>query len=632
MLKWLSWGLLALAVLGPCSVGGAAAPDGAPPEAAPNSYIAYRSFWPELEMTATFGEMGIDTRCFFAANTINSMGFEYCKYPPIWLGIGRYDFEAYDQQVKDLVTANPNVRFLCMIDLNTPPWLTRKLAVDSFDAISHAASDPKWLEYTTTWLEDFIAYSEEHYGDRIDAYILSGGGTSEWYEYDRGRSSRVKSTAWRAWSAAEGLDLGPDVPGESTLREAAHDNVIYDPATEMDKIQYWRFHNHIVAEAILHFAKTARSLLDDRKEVGVFYGYYLVSDQKLVSFGHLDYERVFASPDIDFFISPGTYNDRATGGGSGPQLVRGTVQRYGKRYLHEIDHRTHVLPQGNQWKTQQEDEAGLTREAAFAVVNDASYWWFDMLGGWYEAEPTRDLIRRLHAFALRHIDRPSTSVAETLLVADPQSAVYVNDKAPHAAAMTRKFRERLSKTGAPFDLYSFNDLAVIDLSPYKVICLPATLLISPERAALLREKVLNNNRTIIWNYAPGISDGESLDTNRVKAWTGTDYGIKGPTTVAMDGWTSIYSWEYGTMSPEALRAIQQAAGVHLYVDETTPVYANDRLLVIHSKTGGPKQITLPRPARRITNALTGERIAENTATFTHPFETPDTLVFELDGD
>lgn len=52
-----------------------------------NLYTCYRSFWPELEMTATFGAMGIDTRCFFAANAINSAGFEYCTYPPIILRI-----------------------------------------------------------------------------------------------------------------------------------------------------------------------------------------------------------------------------------------------------------------------------------------------------------------------------------------------------------------------------------------------------------------------------------------------------------------------------------------------------------------------------------------------------------------
>lgn len=136
--------------------------------------------------------------------------------------------------------------------------------------ISHAASDPQWLKLTTEWMLDFIAYSEKKYGGHIDAYILSGGGTSEWYEYDRGKSSRVKNVAWRAWCTRNGLVFGGDVPPESSLRTAAHENVIYDPATENDKIQYWRFYNEVIADAILHFAKTARTAIGREKELGVF--------------------------------------------------------------------------------------------------------------------------------------------------------------------------------------------------------------------------------------------------------------------------------------------------------------------------------------------------------------------------
>ncbi len=598
-----------------------------------NTYYCYRSFWPELEMTAAFGKMGINTRCFFASNTINSAGFEYCKYPPIWLGIKKYDFSAYDKQVDDLLAANPEAKFLCMIDLNTPYWLTRKFAFDSFDAVSHAASDPRWLVITTEWMRDFIAYSEKKYGDRIEAYILSGGGTSEWYEYDRGRSSRVKNTAWRAWCKKNGYELGADVPAETTLQTAAHENVIYDPATEMAKIQYWRFHNEVVADAILHFAKVARSAVASEKEIGVFFGYYMVSDSKLVSFGHLDYERVFASPDIDFFISPGTYNDRMIGGGTGPQLVRGTALRYGKRYLHEIDHRTHNISgspgSSNKWKSQAEDEAGLKREVAFALVNHASYWWFDMWGGWYQEEKTRELIAQLHKVSDKYADDRSPSVAEVLLVADPQSAFYLNEKMPHASAMARKFREKLTRTGAPFDVYSFNDLAVIDLSRYKVVCLPATILITPERAEILKQRVLTGGRTVVWVYAAGICDGKSLDAARVEQWTGSPYRTVGPVTVAMDGWTSVYSFEYGPMTPAAIREILRKAGVHLYVEGEDPVYANERLLAIHTKTGGEKSISLPRPCRRVVNVLTGKTVAENTSTFTYSFETPDTVLLEV---
>ena len=610
-----------------------AAESGAPAAADKRIYTCYRSFWPEPEMTARFGDLGIHTRCFFAANAINSAGFEYCKYPPIWQGIKKYDFDAYDRQVADLLAANPQAKFLCMIDLNTPYWLTRRLAYDSFDVVSHAAADPQWLKLTTEWMLDFIAYSERKYGDRIEAYILSGGGTSEWYEYDRGKSSRVKNAAWRAWCKKNGFAFGEDVPAESALKKAAFENVIYDPATEMEKIQYWRFHNEVIAEAVLHFARAARPNIGREKELGVFFGYYMVSDSKLVSFGHLDYERVMASPDLDFFISPGTYNDRMIGGGSGPQLVDGTLLRHGKRYLHEIDHRTHGVSGSpgseNRWKTQAEDNAGLTREAAFALINHTSLWWFDMWGGWYPNEETRQLIGRLKKVSDAYVSDRSPSVAEALLVADPQSAYGVNEKMPHASAMARQFREKVARAGAPYDVYSFNDLEAVDLSRYKVVFLPATLLITPERAELLKRHVLKDGRTVVWVYAPGISDGKSLDVVRVKQWTGSAYRTPGPATVDMGGWTSVYAFEYQTMTPAAIREILRRAGVHLYVEGEDPVYANRRLLAIHCQAGGEKRVVLPQVCKRVVDVLRGVTVAEQAAAFTYRFESPDTVLFEL---
>jgi len=599
-----------------------------------NIYTCYRSFWPELETTAKFKELGINTRCFFAANTINSIGFEYCKYPLIWQGIKKYDFAAYDKQVDDLLSANPDAEFLCMIDLNTPYWLMRKFAMDSFADISHMAADPQWIKITTEWMLDFIDYSEKKYGDKISAYILSGGGTSEWYEYDRGRSSRVKNAAWREWCKKNGFDLGADVPPETTLRKAAHENVIYDPATEMNKIQYWNFHNQVIADAVVAFAGAARPAIPEEKELGVFFGYYMVSDNKLVSFGHLGYERVFACPDIDFIINPGTYNDRQIGGGSGPQLVHGTALRYGKRCLHEIDHRTHCVSANpvvghDAWKTQADDIAGLKREAAFSLINHMSLWWFDMWGGWYKTEANQELIKKLQKISDKYVNDRSASVAETLMIADPQSACYLNDKAPHASAMARQFRDKLNKVGAPFDVYSFNDIPVIDLSRYKVVFLPAMLLITPERAEILKKFILNSGRTIVWNYAPGICDGVSLDTERVKQWTGAAYRTPGPVKVAMDGWSSVYSFEYKTMTPAAMKSIMQEAGVHMYTDDLNPVYANQRLLAIHFKTGGAKTVHLPRKFGKVMDVYSGKVVAENTSEFTYEFASPDTVLFEL---
>ncbi|MBR6932061.1 MAG: hypothetical protein IKH49_02035, partial [Bacteroidales bacterium] len=63
----------------------------------PPALGCYRSFTREPETAKIFAqELGVKTRCFFAANTINSRSEYYCQYPPIWVGEGKYEFEHFD--------------------------------------------------------------------------------------------------------------------------------------------------------------------------------------------------------------------------------------------------------------------------------------------------------------------------------------------------------------------------------------------------------------------------------------------------------------------------------------------------------------------------------------------------------
>jgi hypothetical protein len=592
-------------------------------------FISYRSFNKELEMTKTFADMGITTRCFFAANAVNSLGTPYCQYPLIWTGLNQYNFEAFDQQVGDLLKASPQADFLCMIDFNTPYWLTRRFALDSFADISHIAANMEWRKLTMDYVKAFVAYAEKKYGDNISAYILSGGGTSEWYEYDRGRSSRDKNTAWRAWCREKGLAFGKGAPSETELFKAAHENVIYDPATEAEKIAYWQFHNETIADAILFFAGGTRRLIPKDKEIGLFFGYYLVSDSRLVSFGHLDYERVFSSPDIDFVIAPGAYSDRMMGAGSGSQLVHGTALRYGKQVLHESDYWTHCKSK-QYWHTQADDIAGCTREAAFSMINHTSLWWFDMWGGFYQEAPTRARIKLMNDLTLKYWDDRSPSAAEVLYVADPQSAYYLNEHADQVPKLSEKFRNKLNRIGAPFDVYSFNDLAAIKLSQYKIIFMPGTFLITPEREKILREKVMRDGRFVVWAYAPGICDGKTLETARVKKWSGVEYKHPGLSITRMEDWSAVYSYDYDRFTPAEIQTLCKKAGVHIFIEDLVPVYANTRHFCIHLKEGGEKRIRLPVKAKRVRSLIDGKIVGENVDTFTFNFASPDTQIFQIE--
>ena len=122
------------------------------------------------------------------------------------------------------------------------------------------------------------------------------------------------------------------VPALERLDRASFDNLIRDPATEQDVVDYAQFTGDLIADTVLEFAAKTRALIPKQRQIGMFFGYILeLTGSRMVWAGHLEYERLYRSPDIDFFISPGTYGDRPMGGGSGFMVPNGTrrAQRQG---------------------------------------------------------------------------------------------------------------------------------------------------------------------------------------------------------------------------------------------------------------------------------------------------------------
>ncbi len=618
---------------------------GALAEERPPLAFAYRSFWPEFEAMAQFRDVGVDTVCIFAANTDNSLGQPYCKYPPVWRWFGKYDFGSLDKQYDDVLAVNSNAAFICMLDLNTPVWLQRQLSLkghsaecESFTMLSCACANPAWRKETGEYVQAVVRHLEARYGDRIRAYLLAAGQTDEWMDYSRGTAGRAKTAAWQAWRKARGLAEIP-VPSYARLDRAALDNFLRDPAEERDVIDYAQFTGDTVVDAVLGFAAQVRGLIPRQRQIGMFFGYILeLTHNRLVWAGHLEYERLYASPDIDFFISPGTYGDRPVGGGSGFMVPNGTRRLHGKGFLHEIDHRTPtyncaldeyvsigwMVP----WKDQAETDAGLKREFALAIVNQASLWCFDMWGGVFRTPETMQVVAQSKRLWDDYAGLPLKPVAEVALVVDPQSARLVNDQHPLVAKLYQGTRNTLNRLGAPFEIYSVNDLPRADLSQVRLLVFPGLFEITPEKAALLKRHALCGGRTAVFVYAPGVSDGQSLDPARVAALTGTAFRTPGVSTAVRDGWTAVYAGTYDALTPQSLRQAAVAAGVTIYCEEAVPVYANERLVAVHVAQGGDKTITLPQACRAVRELYTGRVVPVRDRRFTYPFATPDTALFE----
>ncbi len=607
--------------------------------------FAYRSFWPEFEAMKQFKDAGVDTVCVFAANTYNSLGQPYCKYPPVWRWFDKYDFASLDKQYDDVLAVNPKATFICMIDLNTPIWLHHQLAIraqpdtDSFTMLSSACANPESRKQTAAYLEAVLKHMEARYGDRVKAYLLACGQTDEWMDYSQTMTSRPKREGWKVWLKNHGRAEVP-VPAPERFEHAAFEDLIHDPATERDVVDYVQFSGDIIADAVLGFAKKTRGLVPKSRQIGMFFGYILEFGRtRLVQAGHLEYERLFASPDIDFFISPGTYRDRPMGGGSGFMVSNGTRRLHKKGFLHEIDHRTPtynvhldeyvsigwMVP----WKDQAETDAGLKREFALAITSQTSLWCFDMWGGVFKTPETMKVVAQSKALWDKYAALPLAPRAEVALVVDPASIRYLNDQNPLLTEMHQGTRNKLNRLGAPFEVFSFNDLASADLAQYKLLVFPALFEITPEKMDVLRKCVLKDNRTAIFLHAPGICDGRSLDPARVQALTGTAYKTPGVNVVARDHWKAVYIAGYKELTPAVLKKTAREAGVTIYCEDEVPVYANERLVTVHMAQGGEKTLTLPVDCKQVRELFTGRTLPVTGRQFHYTFATPDTAMFEL---
>ena len=193
--------------------------------------------------------------------------------------------------------------------------------------------------------------------------------------------------------------------------------------------------------------------------------------------------------------------------------------------------------------------------------------------------------------------------------------VLLNDKHGYISHIYQKSRNKLNRLGAPFEVFSFNDLAKADLSNYKMFVFPGLFEVTLEKAEVLKKHVFNKNRTAVFVYAPGLSDGKSLDTARVKALTGTEFKKEGVSTVDKEGWTSVYLPDYKTLTPEVLRKAAVGAGVTIYCDDLVPVYANERYVAVHMAKGGKKRVSLPMECRKVKELYTGKEVAVKDGNF-----------------
>lgn len=665
----------------------------------PRQYFAYRSFWPELETMKKFRECGIKTFSFMVSNTANSLGLPYTKYPPVWKWNEVYDLDAFDRQVNDILEAVPDARLICMLDLNTPHWWTRYLGAfgvkyDSFYELGKISASQAWRQDVIEYMQVILKHAEEKYAGHIDAYILGCGGATEWHDRSRGEESIYRLMAYREWQQQHDIKPGnipPRAERDSGAYDFAHSYVDpfsyyngIDPTGCYGKlfpegpglmrtneknqaaIDYWRFCNEYNADTAAFFLKEARKLIRNEAELGMFFG-YCVGHWTMVSSGHLAYERLLDSPDLDFIMAPIDYVGRGMGRGSTSMTIHETIYLKGKRMLQEMDQRTYTsnrslaehctltdplqhkaeevkwenpsdsreqtkkfsLASDGVWKNDAEIVAGMKRDTAFCMINRDSLWWFDMWGGFYKGKKVYETLAELKKLWDKYSELECDDASEILVVKDPENMYFLNDMDARCGTFHNKVLGAVSNCGMPYSVCSFNDMEIMNMERFKLIILCHPFSLSAMHQACL-ERIQNKQRHIIWLYGPGIIDAGRWNPANVEKICGTSFGAPEINTVERQDWTSIYVHDPLEITTEIIRSITEQAGCHAYCPALRPVCANSRLVSIHTALSEKLQINLPATCETVTELFSG-RTWHNTGRVEISVKGPDSFLFLLDN-
>ena len=617
--------------------------------------LSFKSFRPNPQNVSEFYQAGVRLFSVLSSGIICALGVPYSRFGESWVGESEYDFSAIDRQMDMFIENAPDGYFAPMFQIDTRPWFLKLHpdAPNSFTHLSWAAYHEQWKREAAEYLKAAIRHCEEKYGDRIYGYFLLGGMTTEWLAHpDKEASHPLKEAGYRAYCRDKNAKL-------PTLEELNAKGRVFLDAEEANVYQARRFHGDTVADLVLYFAAQAQSVIKHEKLLGLYYGYLLhLGGEFLYHAGHLGYEKVYLSPDIDMISSPSEYKFRKIDDPSGFMVTQKTLDAHNKLYFLEFDHITHVAPtmidepspdeSGNnclkeipgaasKCKDEQESLNLMYRDFTLCYANGAALWWFDMFDGWFRSPAMMQAIQKMIAIHDQLRDIPKQSVARIAVFAEGESMYHLRKSANIATVTLSDMRRTLAELGAPYDLYSIADLPLS--RKYDLVILLNQYDLSEQQRQMLKDS------TVLWLYAPDYVTGRLSQTVGMTVretehcpgglcynGTITENQVAAPYFVIEDGQPLAY-YENGQVAvakkgksiyaavpfipSDLLRDIVKELGVPLY--STNPLvytYVNAGAVGVYNATGQDAEVFVPDG--RYIDMYTGESFQTQQGRLTLP--------------
>ena len=499
-----------------------------------------------------------------------------------WKAPDEYDFTFLYKRLSDFIKAAPDALFVPRIHMGLaeiewfpdmfPEECNLAFRLDNgrpdveyrhnrIGKPQHSMASRKWREIAGRALASIVKEAEDFCGDRILGYHVGGGFSAEWFtwhivnresiddysepmrlafrEYVRAKYRDDKSLrrAWRHDAVTlETVEI-PDVfrRGNPSL------GAFYATVFEQDIIDYHECFGREDALSCIHLCRTVKEVVDWKKIVGVFGGYFLTFDRTLVPQrnGHLGFDKILDSDAIDFIASPYVYEYRGWGQNHHAQTIPITVQARGKLYIDEIDTRPHDTKFLFVWlenslrpETVRQFCELLKRDFAYNQATGTAFWWMDLADdGWFSPQQVTETLIKLVRAEKRLKNVEKGSAAEIAVVLDRYSyAAQFPDPTHQEPYIAFLVQWEMPRIGAPFDVIFLEDFLAGE-KDYRFALFPQMALLDEERAERLVEDLEARNISSMWFHAPGHSLPDE-NVQKIIGWK-WKYGEKGHSNVTV---------------------------------------------------------------------------------------------------
>lgn len=435
-----------------------------------------------------------------------------------WLGMEYKNGYSTDTKMRGNKDPRPNVRGLIGLQsFSSEKWLR-----DAGEALRRLIRRIEGGKYAKNVIAYHIAYGQcgetsfwrgwEKNDYRFGDYGINN--LRAFYDWGIKKYGSREALA-KAWKQPE-ISRG-NVKLPTPMRRELHWNSHADffRASEEDKIciDYEKFCGEANVRAIDYFSKIVKE--ESGKAAGAFYGYYLFVPRAAYN-GHVEFDALLKSPNVDFLASPKGYRNVAPGESGMDQTPPMSVN-LDKIFIDELDVRTHL----SLWpdaKNMEGTRTMLWREFAKCMQSRSGFWWMDLHGGWFDSPEIMREIEKIEAAAKQIRAKPPKRTAEVLIVSDNESFLYSKPSWQLHRDLVVDTISRIRMAGAPADHYRLADLGRIDLSGYKAAVFINCVRIADERWAEISRR-LRPDATLVWHYAPAVW-GEKYDPARGEKITG----------------------------------------------------------------------------------------------------------------